>query len=173
MEEELMALCSQQHGAKFSKAGEEGGFLRMEVAADAMVGLLELLFRDNRFWFDFLQCISAEHFPGPGAAICLHYHLESIPHGRRLQLVCRQEIPADGSKPVFPSAGGLWHTAGWHEREAAELFGIHFEGHPDLRNLLLPTDWTGFPMRKDYQPEEKYHGLKIKAEGTAGEDSRP
>ena len=166
MEEELIALCSQ-HGASFSASQEDAGIPRMEVPADAMKGILELLFRDKRFWFDSLQCISAEHITEPVAAIRLHYHLESLPHECRLHLVCSCEISADGSRPVFPSAAGFWHSAGWHEREAAELFGIHFEGNPDLRNLLLPADWMGFPMRKDYKPAEKYHGLKIKAEESA------
>lgn len=163
MEELLQELCGR-HKADFLGKQEKEGRFRISVGPAELYGLLSELFRNNPFWCDFLQCISAEHIIGTTPMIQLHYHLESIPHGFRLQLSCHREIPENNGRPVFPSVADLWQTANWHEREAAELYGIHFEGHPDLRPLLLPSDWKGFPMRKDYLPEEKYHGLVIKAE---------
>jgi len=63
-----------------------------------------------------------------------------------------------------PSVCSIWRTADWHEREAFDLMGIYFTGHPDLRRILLPDDWAGFPLRKDYEDAESYHGIMIKGE---------
>ena len=76
------------------------------------------------------------------------YHLCSIAHKRRLRLKLR----VDEGQAV-PSVSGVWETADWHEREVFDLFGIPFEGHPDLRRLLMPEDWEGHPLRKDYPVE--------------------
>ena len=64
--------------------------------------------------------------------------------------------------PNVPSLSGVWRTADWHEREAFDLVGIRFTDHPDLRRILLPTDWTGHPLRRDYQEPDRYHGISTK-----------
>lgn len=61
--------------------------------------------------------------------------------------------------PKLASVSKVWPAANWHEREQAELFGVIFVGHPDLRNLLLPPDWEGYPLRKDYKQPESYKGI--------------
>jgi NADH-quinone oxidoreductase subunit C len=91
------------------------------------------------------------------------YHLASIPH--KHQLVLKVIIDHDrslDSLPSFISVSEVWKTAEWHEREAFDLLGIQFEGHPDLRRILLPDDWEGYPLRKDYSAAEEYKGIKIK-----------
>ncbi len=62
----------------------------------------------------------------------------------------RLRVFADDLNPVVPSLTGLWPNADWPEREAWDLFGIRFDGHPDLRRILMPDDWEGHPLRKDY-----------------------
>lgn len=63
--------------------------------------------------------------------------------------------------PALPTVTGIWKTAEWHEREAYDLCGIWFEGHPDMRRILLPEDWTGHPLRKDYSTPDSYHGIQV------------
>jgi len=81
----------------------------------------------------------------------LNYHLVSIPH----KTVIRLRVSVHGSDPVVPSVTPVWPTANWHEREIFDMLGVRFEGHPDLRRILMPEDWEGHPLRKDY-PVEGY-----------------
>jgi len=74
------------------------------------------------------------------------YHLTSLEHGQRLRL----RVPAEGNPPTVPTVTSIWPGANWPEREAYDLMGIHFRGHPDLRRILLPDEWQGHPLRKDY-----------------------
>jgi NADH-quinone oxidoreductase subunit C len=161
MEDQLKELA-ERTDTLFLGYRAESGYWKFQAGTDKLGSLLEALYRENSFWCDFLQSITAEHLPGNPAKIQLHYHLESLTRGLKVQVTCLQELLGESEIPVFPSMQLLWKAADWHEREAAELFGLKFEGHPDLRKLLLPADWQGFPLRKDYLAAESYHGLKIK-----------
>lgn len=81
----------------------------------------------------------------------VNYHLLSIDRRDRIRL----KVRLSGSDPVAPSVTSIWPTANWHERENFDLFGVRFEGHPGLRRILMPDDWEGYPLRKDY-PVEGY-----------------
>ncbi len=74
------------------------------------------------------------------------YHLHSIERNQRLRLKCR--LP--GADPVIESVTSVWRSANWYERETFDLFGIRFINHPDLRRIMMPDDWDGHPLRKDY-----------------------
>jgi NADH-quinone oxidoreductase subunit C len=93
------------------------------------------------------------------------YHLVSIEHRQRL----RVKIRVGGGDARVPTVTGLWPGANWPEREVWDLFGIVFEGHPDLRRVLMPEDWDGHPLRKDYPvqvklPVKVYEPLQMTAE---------
>jgi NADH-quinone oxidoreductase subunit C len=79
----------------------------------------------------------------------LQYHLVSIPHRQRLRL--RTSVP--GNHAVVDSLTSVWPGANWLEREIFDLFGVSFTGHPDLRRILLPENWEGHPLRRDYATE--------------------
>ena len=89
------------------------------------------------------------------------YHLSSLPleHTFVIRVVIARDFD---NLQAIPSIASLWRTADWHEREAYDLFGIPFSDHPDLRRILLPNDWEGHPMRKDYKEQEYYHGITVK-----------
>ncbi|MGA2192167.1 MAG: NADH-quinone oxidoreductase subunit C [Nitrospirota bacterium] len=83
------------------------------------------------------------------------YHVHSMKHGHRLRL----KVPLEEDDPVVPSVSAIWRTACWHERETYDMFGIIFQGNSDLRRILMPDDWEGHPLRKDYPlegPEWKF-----------------
>ncbi len=92
------------------------------------------------------------------------YHLLSLPH--RHAIVLRVRTPR--SQPRVPSLHDVWPIANWFEREAYDLLGIEFEGHPDLRRLLNPVDWVGHPLRKDYERPKEYHGIPTSREEAEG-----
>ena len=81
-------------------------------------------------------------------------------------MTCRHKITLKVTSPDranahVPTVSQIWGTADWHEREAYDMMGIVFDGHPDLRRILCPDDWEGWPLRKDYKVQEYYRGLKV------------
>jgi NADH-quinone oxidoreductase subunit C len=95
--------------------------------------------------FDFLTDLTAVDFPARAPRFEIVLNLYSFQKNERLRLKCRA---AEGE--VVPSVTSVWGTANWLERECFDMFGIRFDGHPDLRRILLPDEWQGFPLRKDY-----------------------
>ena len=85
-------------------------------------------------------------------------HLYSIRRNHRFVI----KVKHDRANPSVASLCPIWPTANWHERESYDLYGIRYEGHPDLRRILLPEDWPGYPMRKDYDFPEHYQGIPLK-----------
>lgn len=83
------------------------------------------------------------------------YHLYS--YSRRHQIVVKVDLPRE--EPRVATVEGVWKAANWMEREVFDLFGVFFEGHSDLRRILLPEDWIGHPLRKDYVEQEEYDGI--------------
>ncbi|MBU0755917.1 MAG: NADH-quinone oxidoreductase subunit C [Planctomycetes bacterium] len=77
------------------------------------------------------------------------YHLRSLKTGKMVRL----KVFAEGDPPTVPSAVSVYPTANWHEREAYDMMGIHFEGHPELKRILMPLEYEGHPLRKDYPLE--------------------
>ena len=126
-----------------------------------LLSVCDFLYKDPRFYFDFLNCITA-HDNGPEIGTMeVWYHLTSIPFEK--SFILKIIVERNGEElPSVPSVSSVWKTADWHERETYDLLGIHFDNHPDLRRILLPADWEGYPLRKDYVEQEKYHGIKVK-----------
>lgn len=131
------------------------------IHPDFLLDVCKELRENKETWFDFLSCISGIDY-GLNEGFGVVYHLASIPHKTQLTLKVRLEDLRDKSAlPSIDSVSSVWRTADWHEREAYDLVGIFFNGHPDLRRILLPDDWKGHPLRRDYQDAESYHGIPI------------
>ncbi len=135
----------------------------LTIQTSQLVEICQFLRDDDRLFFDLLACITAIDNGLSINTIEVIYNLTSIPYEHDLMLKVVVPRNADDTPlPSVPSIAHIWRTADWHEREAFDLMGIHFTGHPDLRRILLPTDWVGYPLRTDYQEEEQYHGIKTK-----------
>ncbi len=126
------------------------------VPADRLVDVCRFLRTDDRLFFDLLACVTAIDNGPEANTIEVVYNLTSIPYERNLGL--RVTVPRENA--VVPSVASIWRTADWHEREAYDLVGVVFANHPDLRRILLPADWVGHPLRRDYQEMTEYHGIK-------------
>lgn len=114
--------------------------------------------RDNPgMHFDMLSCITALDNGVDAGTFDVVYNLYSIPFGHHLSI----KVVVPRQLPEIASVQDVWKTANWHEREAWDLFGITFTGHPDLRRILLPADWEGHPLRKDYEHQKYYRGIKV------------
>lgn len=143
-----------------------GAVLRLETEAIDPWLLVEparirevcrLLRDDPALGFGSLMCLSGVDWPKENK-LQVVYHLHSIERGHRI--VLKADMPRD--EPRVPSVESVWKFANWHEREAYDLLGIVFEGHPDLRRILLPFDWEGHPLRKDYVYPDTYRGITNK-----------
>lgn len=125
------------------------------VSADK-INAVSLFLRDEEsLQFDNLSCLSGLDYDKDNLAVV--YHLYSYVHHHKL--VVKVVVPK--SNPVVKTVSDVWAAADWHEREAYDLVGMTFEGHPDLRRILLPEDWEGHPLRKDYKVPEFYKGMKV------------
>lgn len=115
--------------------------LRTEVLLPACRFLRD----DPEAAYDLLLDVTAVHWPDDPQPMELVYHLYSTERNDRLRLKTRV-----GDTGPVPSLAGLWASAGWNERETFDMFGIQFEGHPDLRRILMPDDYTDYPLRKEF-----------------------
>jgi len=92
-----------------------------------------------------------------GGTLSVYYHLDSVYLKQKVTL----KVSAPRENPEVESVAMVWRSADWHEREAFDLLGIKFLNHPNLIRILMPYDWEGHPLRKDYQNPEFYQGMKI------------
>jgi NADH-quinone oxidoreductase subunit C len=114
---------------------------------------------DPALAFDCLSNMSGVDYLKEGK-IQVVLHLYSYVHRHRI--VIKADVPRDN--PVMPSVESVWKAANWHEREIYDLLGVVFSDHPDLRRLLMPEDWVGHPLRKDFVEPEEYHGISTRRE---------
>jgi NADH-quinone oxidoreductase subunit C len=125
------------------------------VVAPAEVNAVARFLRDDAaLSFDSLMCLSGVDYKEKFAVA---YHLHSMKHRHAIGL--KTMLPREN--PSLPTVDDVWPAANFHEREAFDLFGIAFVGSKDLRRILLPEDWEGHPLRKDYKYPDFYHGIKV------------
>ena len=136
------------------------------VAPEALHEVALYLRDEPRLAMNMLRCISGlDLHPEPQSEVV--YDLISMRPANPLwenagTIAIRVRVPRDGGR--VQSVADVWPAAEWHEREAYDMFGVVFDGNPDLRRILCPDDWNGWPLRKDYVAPTEYHGVPAAAE---------
>ena len=161
--DDIKLLLTEKFGADVIVGEETTGMQAALLIDPERIADVCLELRNNpKTYFDFLSSITGMDYGIETNRFGVVYHLASIPYQTQLTLKISKENSRDiNDLPAFPSITSVYRTADWHEREAYDLVGIFFEGHPDLRRILLPDDWEGYPLRKDYKTAEYYKGIKI------------
>jgi NADH-quinone oxidoreductase subunit C len=118
--------------------------LTLEIAPERLIDVCRFL-KEQQEFVRLSTVTGVDRYPAePRFEIV--YHLHSIARNQRLRLKCR----LSGENPEIDSVTMVWRSANWYERETFDLFGVRFRNHPDLRRIMLPDDWVGHPLRKDY-----------------------
>ena len=148
-------ICAMLDTKASGKASVIEGKDVISVSPENWSEISSVLKNESKLNFDYLMCISAYDKRDSkvyGAA----YNFYSTVNNHYLEVRVEAE---DGTS--IPSVVELWKTADWHEREAYDMMGLKFEGHPDLKRILLSEDWEGYPLRKDYKEPDYYHGVPV------------
>jgi len=124
------------------------------VDAQTVIDICQFLRDEPALKFEVLSDLTAVDWPKE-EKIEVVYHLYSYAH--RHQIVLKVDLPREN--PTIATVERVWKVANWFEREIFDLFGVTFEGHSDLRRIMLPEDWVGHPLRKDYVEQEEYDGI--------------
>ncbi|MEP6610659.1 MAG: NADH-quinone oxidoreductase subunit C [Mucilaginibacter sp.] len=161
--EEIKLLLIDKLGEAVIVGEETTGLQHALLIAPNLITEVCLELRNNpKTYFDFLSSITGVDYGVEAGRFGVVYHLASIPYQTQLTLkISTANDRSLDTLPTFPSITSVYRTADWHERETYDLLGIFFENHPDLRRILLPDDWEGFPLRKDYKAAEYYKGIKV------------
>jgi NADH-quinone oxidoreductase subunit C len=130
------------------------------IHADDLVVVAKTLQQNSGTYFDQLACITGIDNGQEANSMEVVYNLYSIPFHQSLAI----KVVLNRKTPEIESLSSIWKSANWLEREAFDMYGIKFLNHPDLRRILMPADWGGFPLRKDYQEQETYRNIKLKAD---------
>ncbi|MEM7297855.1 MAG: NADH-quinone oxidoreductase subunit C [Bacteroidota bacterium] len=130
----------------------------LKIRPNQIVSVCEHLHSNDKTYFDSLSCLTGIDNGSEKNTLEVVYNLYSIPYDLDLSL----SVELERDNPQVDSVSSVWRGANWHEREAYDLLGIKFKNHPDLRRILLPEDWEGYPLRKDYEEPETYHKVKVK-----------
>ena len=161
--EVIVALLTQRFGPDVILDQDERATPpALLIPAQRIAEVGQLLHEHEKAYFDYLACLTALDNGPEAGTLEVIYNLYSIPHNLQLMLKVQIARNQPGEPlPEVPSVSHIWRGANWHEREAYDLAGIRFDSHPDLRRILLPADWEGHPLRKDYETQQQYHGISI------------
>ncbi len=156
-EQEIYASLSSKFGDQVVEFIEEETLNpTVVVEASAIADICNYIKDTETLQFDSLMNL-AGHDPDGESDLNVIYHLHSTELDHYITL--KTFTPRDDGSVA--SVANIYRTADWHEREAYDLFGIKFSGHPDLKRILMEDDWEGFPLKKDYVPAEFYRGMRI------------
>ncbi len=142
---QIVELIRSRFPAAVEEVAEFRGQVTLRVTPDCLVPVSTFLRDDDDCAFDFLSDVSGVDYWPEEPRFGVNYHLTSTRFRQRLRL----KVRVAGPDPRVPTVTGVWPGANWFEREVFDLFGIAFAGHPDLRRILLPPEFRGYPLRRD------------------------
>ncbi len=151
---QIAATLTRRFGTAVTESLPDDRHPRIHTTAEHWRAIAEFLHGDESLAFDWLGCLSAVDYVADNQ-LCAVYDLYATQRDHWFAV----KVFVDRDDPHIASVMDLWPAADWHEREAFDLMGIVFDGHRDLRRILLPEDWIGYPLRKDYDFPREYHGI--------------
>jgi len=128
----------------------------IQIKPDNWLEIAKFLKNDFDLKFDSCQCITGVDL-GIEENLEVRYNFHSMKYKHKIEI----RIAIDRKRPIVPSVEQVWRGADWLEREVYDMYGVRFKGHHDLRRMLLPDDWKGWPLRKDYKTPNIYNGMKV------------
>lgn len=164
MTEEMQETTALVEAGKVSSWLTENGFENQPLAPDhlnieliqvepeELLAVSQALYEDG---YNYLQCQGA-YDEGPGKQLVSFYHLLKITTQGECLGEVRLKVFLPRENPTVPSVYWIWKAADWQERECYDMYGIIYEGHPNLKRILMPEDWIGWPLRKDYVSPDFY-----------------
>ncbi len=157
---EIVARVKDKFFSEVVTVSEFRDQVSVSVKRERLLDICRFLHDDPETHMDYLADLCGIDYPDRKFRFEVVYNLFSMKHRHRLLI--KALIPEDD--PTVESVVPVWNGANWHEREACDMYGIVFNGHPDLRRILMPEDWEGYPLRKDYPlkgPEDReYKGFE-------------
>ncbi len=167
--ESVLKILKDEFGEAVTNVVVDGHHPHAIVAVERWRDIARFLRDDERLGFDWLRCLSGvDHLEDKLLTAVYDLHATQPPETPGGMWSIRHEIAikvrVDRDNPHIPSVADLWPAADWHEREAFDMFGFIFDGHPDLRRILCCEDWVGHPLRKDYEFPLEYHGIPATTE---------
>jgi NADH-quinone oxidoreductase subunit C len=152
--QEIAALLTEQFGGRVQESKLDAITPWSAVDPACILEISQFMSTDARLRMDHLELLGGADYKD---RIEVVYVLYSMEHKHRYTL--KRRLPREA--PALHSVESIWRVANWHEREAFDMFGVVFEGHSDLRRILCPDDWEGYPLRKDYKAPKTYRDMPV------------
>jgi NADH-quinone oxidoreductase subunit C len=152
--QEISALLTEKFGSRILESKTDVFNPWSVIEASAILEVCRFLRSDGRLSMDHLELLGGTDYKDRIEVI---YVLYSMKHHHRYTLKCR----LSRESTALSTVESVWSIANWHEREAYDMFGIVFEGHSDLRRILCPDDWEGYPLRRDYKFPKSYRNMPV------------
>lgn len=155
--EQIVAIVRESCQKSPPSLDENSTPLAVRIDKEDLLSVARSLHQNPATYFDMLSCVTGIDNGTDAGTMEVVYNLYSIPYNHHLMI----KVVLPREKPELESVSNIWKTADWHEREIFDMYGIHFHHHPDLRRILMPADWVGHPLRKDYKHQEYYRDIKV------------
>jgi NADH-quinone oxidoreductase subunit C len=151
---EIAALVSERFGEAVVETKLDGTNPWIVVAPAAIVDVCRFLREDPRLAMDHLELLGGVDYKDRIEVVYITYSMS-----QRHRITVKVRLPRE--EPRVATVEAVWPVANWHEREVYDMFGVFFEGHSDLRRILCPDDWEGYPLRKDYKYPTQYRDMPV------------